>query len=109
MKFRYKNQFFVLCLILFIVLLIFSLLYVNDGRAYDGPLIRGFPLPYSIQPTQMICENFDEEILQCLDENNSIFYPLFLIVNSVLCLVLAVLVAYCYTKLYELLKFNLKK
>lgn len=106
--FKFPDFNYKLLTIIFIILLSGSMFYSHDGRAYDGPHIQGFPLPYIIEPSQMICENFDEELNECLDQR-SFFYISFLIINILLCLVLCASITYCYTKLYDYLKSNLKK
>lgn len=106
--FKFSDFNYKLFIIIFIILFSGSMFYSNDARAYDGPYIQGFPLPYIIESAQMICENFDEELNQCLDER-SFFYVSFLVINLFLCLVLSASITYCYTKLYDYLKSNLKK
>lgn len=89
---------------LFIFLFLLSMMYTHDGRLYDGPLIRGFPLPYVIEPAQMICENYDFNLNKCLDERNFSFHPIFLLINTILILLTSTLMAYSYSKIKYILK-----
>ena len=94
---------------IFLVFVLINSIFLNlshDGRAYDGPYLKGFPLPYIVESGGFVmCDEIAEDG-SCIKKynSNSNFFMISLLLNILIYLLISVVIVMISSKLHSYFK-----